>query len=250
MKSLSYWASRHVRIAISLIILGEVVNGFSGVLLGATALNQVSSVGLYGCMLVVIGLIFSIRPYLSQLGQSALYSQIRRWTFLAFSSNFLLFCLLGGVWNQRIQSIHSSANVLGSRRITVVSDSVSRADSVRLANRSATSVGNPSAAKESGPRGLYIVLGIAGLAVAYVLAGLSCSILCAGYGFLALLTFYLGLGGLAGSVYFFGRAFQRSPKRRQDMTPDERKRDGRRFWLSWLILIGVASVALLVSAGN
>ncbi|WP_461041999.1 hypothetical protein [Spirosoma harenae] len=250
MKLLSYWASRHVGIAISLIILGEIINGFSGVLLGSTLLNQSPLTGLYICILVLIGLIFSIRPHLHQINQSAHYSQVRRWTFLAFSSNFLLFCLLGGIWNQRVQTTHSSTNALGGRRITIVGDSLSRTDSVRLANRSTTKVDNPSAAKESSPRGLYILLGVVGIAVAYVLAGLSCSILCSGYGFLALLTFYLGLGGLAGSIYFFSKAFQRSPKRRRDMTTEERRRDGRRFWLSWLILIGIASVALLVSGGN
>jgi len=65
-----------------------------------------------------------------------------------------------------------------------------------------------------------------------------------------LLTFYLGLGGLAGSFYYFSKAFQRSPKRRRDMTADERKRDSRRFWLSWLALIVVATVTLLISADN
>lgn len=248
MKTLSYWARRHARFAIFLIVIGEVANGFNGVLLGATLLDQVPMVWLYIGMLILIGLAIFSQLSQRQAPQSAHYWIGRRWVFVAFLINFLLFGLLGGLWNQRVQTIHSTASVLGSRRIIVVGDSLSPADSVRRATRSEVKPA-PSDTQKS-PRGLYIVLGILGIAVAYVITGLACNIACAGNGFLALLAFYLGLGGLAGSFYYFSKAAQKTPKRRRDMTADERKRDSRRFWLPWIILIGITSILLLVGAAK
>lgn len=247
MKTLSYWASRHVYPAIFLIILGEVANGVNGVLLGATLFGETPLIYLYVCMLILIGLAIHLQLSQRQTPSAPAYYWIgRRWLFVAFLSNFLLFGILGGIWNQRVQTHQSTASVFGGRRIVVAGDSLSPVDSVRKSTQPEIRA-TPSDTPKS-PRGLYIVLGILGIAVAYVVTGLACNIACAGNGFLALLAFYLGLGGLAGSFYYISKAVQKTPKRRQDMTADERKRDSRRFWLPWVILIGIASVLLLVGA--
>ncbi|QDK80963.1 hypothetical protein EXU85_21025 [Spirosoma sp. KCTC 42546] len=246
MKTLSYWASRHVSLAIFLIILGELANGVNGVLLGATLVGEFPLIYLYVCMLVLIGLAIYVQLSARQLPSATHYWLGRRWLFVAFLSNFLLFGLLGGIWNQRVQTQQSTASVFGGRRIVVAGDSLSPVDSVRRSTQPEIKA-TPSDTPKS-PRGLYIVLGILGIAVAYVVTGLACNIACAGNGFLALLAFYLGLGGLAGSFYYVSKAVQKTPKRRRDMTVDERKRDSRRFWLPWVILIGIASVLLLVGA--
>jgi hypothetical protein len=78
--------------------------------------------------------------------------------------------------------------------------------------------------------------------------GLACNIACSGYGFFAAIVFLLGLGFLAGGIYFLGRASEREVKRLRDMAPDERRRTGRRFWLSWGLLTGLFTLLLLVSA--
>ncbi|GAB4034891.1 hypothetical protein [Spirosoma gilvum] len=250
MKTLSVWASRHTPLAIGLIILGELANGFNAVLLGASLLDNLPLPWLYSSLLAIIGVAASIQMRTKHTDKVAPYWVSRRWAFTAFVSNFLLFSLLGGIWVHRVQYSDSPSVVLGSRSIAVVRDSIARPDTVQQPGHSTEKAKVTPAASNTPPRIVYILLGIAGLAVAYVLTGLACNILCAGYGFGALLTFYLGLGGLAGSFYYFSKAVQRSPKRRRDMTADERKRDGRRFWLSWLILIGVASAALLLSNNN
>lgn len=246
MKILSYWASRHTRLAIFLIVLGEVVNGFTGVLLGATILDKIPLIGLTVCMVLLIGMAIFIQLYPSQASASTHYWISRRWLFVAFLSNLLLFNLLGGIWNHHIQTTQPTTSVLGSRRIVVVGDSLSPADTVRRATHSEIKVTPSDTTPPS--HGLYITLGILGIAVTYFMAALACSIACSGSGFLALLTFYLGLGGLAGSVYYFSKLGQKPLKRRRDMTAEERRRDSGHFWRPWAILIGITTVILLIVA--
>ncbi|WP_080057570.1 hypothetical protein [Spirosoma aerolatum] len=250
MKTLSLWASRHTPLAIGLIMFGELTNGVNAILLGASLFNDLPPLWLYISLLLIISLILSIHIQTTHSEDGYSYWSVRRWAFTAFVGSFLLFSLLGGLWAHRVKYSDATSIVLGSRQITVVNDSLARPDSVRQPAHSVAKARLTRADNTNPPRIMYILLGIAGIAVAYVLAGLACNVLCAGYGFGALLTFYLGLGGLAGSFYYFSKAFQRSPKRRQDMTADERKRDSRRFWLSWLTLIVVATVTLLISADN
>ncbi|MBN8826027.1 MULTISPECIES: hypothetical protein [unclassified Spirosoma] len=250
MKTLSVWASRHPILAIGLIIFGELANGFNAILLGASLFNKLPPLWLYISSLSIIGLILSVHIQATHSEASYSYWAVRRWAFIAFTGSLLLFSLLGGLWAHRVQASDATSIVLGSRRIAVVNDSLARPDTIQQPAHSTTKARLTRADNTAPPRIVYILLGIAGIAVAYVLAGLACNVLCAGYGFGALLTFYLGLGGLAGSFYYFSKAFQRSPKRRRDMTADERKRDSRRFWLSWLALIVVATVTLLISADN
>lgn len=248
MKNLSQWASRHGLIAILLLVLGEVVNGFNGVLLGASGLGTVSPFSLCLGILLLTGLILFVLSYARQSYLRGNYWAGRRWLFMAFLGNFLLFTLLGGLWNQRIQEPRSTVSALGNRRIDVVRDTVIPVDSTRQANWSAAQANVPTADQPApaGKRAGYILLGLLGIVVAYFVAGIACSIACAGYGFLAAVTFLFGLGGLAGTVYFFGRAMQKPLKRRRDMTPDERRRDSRRFWLAWLIIVGIVSLLLVI----
>ncbi|QMW04344.1 hypothetical protein [Spirosoma foliorum] len=246
MKILSYWARRHTRLAIFLIVLGEFTNGFNGVILGATILDKIPLAGLTVCMVLLIGVALFIQLYPSQTSASTNYWAGRRWLFVAFLCNFLLFGLLGGIWNQRIQATHPTSSVLGGRRIIVVGDSLSLVDTVRRATHSETKAASTDTEPPS--RGLYVVLGILGIAVTYFMAALACTIACSGSGFLALLTLSLGLGGLAGSVYYFSKLGQKPLKRRRDMTADERRRDSGRFWRPWAILIGITSVILLIVA--
>ena len=247
MKTLSQWASRHSHIAILLIILGELVNGFNGVLLGANLFGELPPVYLYISMLALIGLTSFVLLYVKRANLTGIYWVGRRWLFAAFLSNFLLFILLGGLWNQGVQTTHPSISVLGSRRSEVVRDTLAPANSERSVNQLTVQASDPTDQPKA-QWGTYILLGILGILVTGFITGLACNIACAGYGFLALLTFFVGLGGYAGAVYFFSRAAQKSPKRRRDMTPDERKRDTRRFWLTWLLTIGVVTVLALLVA--
>lgn len=248
MKNLSRWASRHARLAIFLVIVLELANGINGVLLGATLLDRLPAVWLYILMTgLIVGVIY-LHYFVNHQTIDRGYWFTRRCLFVAFLGNFLLFTLLGGLWGQPVQTSHPMASVLGERSRVVVRHTSTFSDSTRRESRSVTSASIPSDEKPGNRRGLYFLLGILGIAVTYVTAAIACSILCSGYGFFALLAFYAGLGGLAGSVYFFSRAVSKTPKRRRDMTQPERRRDIWKFWLTWLILIGITSVLVLIAS--
>jgi hypothetical protein len=104
--------------------------------------------------------------------------------------------------------------------------------------------------KQTGWRIGYVLLFALSLFLTYFMTGLACAIACSGSSFLAFIVFLLGLGFLAGGIYFLGRALEKRVKKRSDMTPDERRRTGRRFWMSWLVLIGITVLLALVSAAS
>ena len=251
MKNLSRWASRHVPLAITLIVLCEVANAFSGLILGAAWLDTVPVAGLHTGLAVLISLAAGIRL---TAHRGAGNYRIERWClFGAFLSNFLLFGLLGGLMAPRTQPLDVSVGAWGSQRKEIRTDTLTQANTQRpdrsslLAKAVASRDITPSG-QQTGWRIGYVLLFVLSFFLTYLMTGLACSIACSGYGFLALIVFLLGLGFLAGGIYFLGRALEKRVKKRSDMTPDERRRTGRRFWLSWLILIGITVLSILISA--
>ncbi|MBD2703969.1 hypothetical protein IC229_25210 [Spirosoma sp. BT702] len=251
MKSISYWASRHKALAITLLILGQICNAFNGISLGATLLENVPLRWLQWCMWLLLAGVIATYNF-SYQAITINYQRSRNVLTLAFSANFLLFGLLGGIWSQQSIPAHSTQQVFGGRRIEVVRDTLENGNSIRSTVRSENQVDRKGVTSDDpkstgGRRVGYVLLALLGVIVAYGMAAIACNILCAGYGFVAALVLYLGLGGLAGSVYFLKRAFQKNLKRRQDMTQEERKRDLRVFWLSWLAFIVVVSLLILIN---
>lgn len=248
MKKLSRWASRHAPLAITLIILGEVVNGYSGVMLGATLLNEVSLYILHAGIAILVSLAAGVR-LLSRTNTGRF--SVGRWClFGAFLGNFLLFGLLGGLMAPRSQPHNVAVGAWGSRRVEVRADTLARPNTLRPVKQSvtATNAARSSADGQAGKRIGYGLLFGLSFILTYLMTALACNIACSGYGFLAVVVFLLGLGFLAGGIYFLGRALDKQVTKRSDMTPDQRRRTGRRFWLSWVILIGLTVVSLLISA--
>ncbi|GAB3692446.1 hypothetical protein GCM10027592_11400 [Spirosoma flavus] len=250
MKHISYWASRHKTLAIALIILGEFFNAFNGISLGATVLESFPLRWLqWGMWLLLAAVIVTYRSAF----QAATDDFWRRRTCLAlaFFANFLFFGLLGGTWGHQSSPAQSTQQVLGSRRIEVVRDTLESGNSLRSENHADRKVNTSDEPENAGGRRIgYVLLALLGVAGAYIMAALACNILCAGYGFIAALTLYAGMGGLAAAIYYLKRTFQRRPKRRRDMTPDERKRDLRVFWFSWLAFAVAATVIILTAGGK
>lgn len=104
--------------------------------------------------------------------------------------------------------------------------------------------------KKTGKRIAYVLLFALGLALTYLSVGLACNIACAGYGFYAILTLLLGMGFTAGGIFFLSRAFDKPLLPMRELTPAQRRRTARRFWLSWLVLIGVVFLLFLVAAST
>ena len=246
MKNISQWASRHAPLAIALIILCEVVNGINGFVLGAAWFNTVSVAGLHVGVAALVSVAMGVR-LLTYRDKNDFH--FRRWCLsAAFLSNFLLFGLLGGLTAPRPQPRDIPTSVWGSRRIESRSDTLVRTGPLRPAVSSVAATDARRPGKQGGKRTGFVLLFVLSLFLMFFTTGLACNIACSGYGFFAAIVFLLGLGFLAGGIYFLGRASEREVKRLRDMAPDERRRAGRRFWLSWGLLTGLFTLLLLVSA--
>lgn len=247
MKKISRWASRHTRMAVVLLFLCEVTNAVNGLLLGISLPGDLPAGWLHTGMVCLMGTVVGIRFCATRRQAIISYRLSRQYVMGLFLINFLLFGLLGGLWEQRIQTPVTGSAAFGSRRVAMVSDTLTPTDSSFVPVRPLSkNVATPDA--PAGKRVLYVVLALLGFIVTYIAAGLACSIACAGYGFLALIVFYAGLGGLAGSALFFSRAFRKNLKSVRDMTTQERRSDGRTFRLAWLFLIGIFSLIFLLGA--
>lgn len=251
MKTLSRWAHRHVALAILLLIGCEVTNGFVGILLGANALPDHSLSALPILLAVGVGVGVWIR-----IGQPSPqpYRQQRLRLFGAFTSTFLLWVLMGGLWGQRVQQPSGEWAAWGSRKIEH-----SRTDTVGV---SATAAPNttyrqtqtekkhlkPQQAGQGGKRWKFIVLTLLGFGLAYVAAGVACNLACSGYGFLSVLTVIAGLGALAGGIFFLTRAFEKPIVPMPERSETDQRRLRRRFWLLWIGAIAATGLAFLISA--
>lgn len=248
MKTISHWANRHVRVAILIIVLCEVFNAFSGLLLGMNLLEGWPIGGLLLLAVVVGGGAVLVRL---KFNPSQPYAVARRWLFGAFLGNFLLFGVLGGLWAESIQTPTPNRAVWGSRRAIMRSDSVVKTDNLRSTNQLQANFLRKSqkADDQSGKRIGYVLLFLLSLGLAYVGTALACNLVCAGYGVLGVLVFVLGLGVLAGGIFYLIRAFDKEIVPLREMDKPKRRRTLRRFWISWLALIGGFIAWALVGAG-
>jgi hypothetical protein len=247
MKTIAYWASRHASLAIALIVLGEVINGINGIILGAAWLDTVSVATLHAGIAVVMSLAVGIRLLAaSHRGDFG----FRRWClFGAFLTTLVLSGLLGGLMAPRSQPASGISTALGIvYRVKSRADTLAPADTLRPVIRDTATTDTRPVDKQGGKRAGFVLLFFLSFFLLYITTALACSIACAGYGFLALVVFLLGLGFLAGGIYFLGRAMDKQLKRRVDMAPTEKRRTGRRFWVAWGLLTGLSVFLLLISA--
>ena len=243
--TLSHWAKHHVRLAMVVILVLEVINGFNGVLLGATLLAELPTATLY----VGTALLLIFATHLRLLYHTGPDTKgFRRWCLCgAFWGNFLLFGLVGGLLVPRPPKQTVSTGALGYQQMDIRSDTLIRPDTLRplqpwvairtTGRRSALSI-------EEG----FVTLFAFSILIALVMGIVACQISCSGYGFLAGVVSVLGLGFLAGGLYFLGRAKQKPIRDRGEVPGVERRRNVRRFWLTWAVLAGGAGlIHLLIS---
>lgn len=248
MKTISHWANRHVRVAILIIICCEVFNAFSGLLLGMNLLEGWPIGDLLVLAVVLGGGAVLVRL---QFSPTQPYVVARRWLFGAFLGNFLFFGVLGGLWAESVQTPTPNRAVWGSRQAIMRSDSVVKTDNLRSTNQLQAKFlqKNKKADDQSGKRIGYVLLFLLSLVVTYLTSFLACSLACSGYGVLAVLVFVLGLGALAGGIFLLTRAFDKEIVPLREMDQPKRRRTLRRFWISWLALIGGIIAWALVGAG-
>ena len=249
---ISCWASRHVRLAIFLLISGEIINALDGILLGANLLATWPG----GVLLLLTGagLMVAVgvrrQPVTYPPGREARTYAAGRWQLArAFGSTFLLAILLGGLWGQSATCPAPSQAARAARQVRMPADTI-------IQPRSATAVQPATAATtapirsydQTGKRIGYVLLFVLGLVLLFFSVGLACDLACSGHGFGALLVLGLGFGFVAGGMFFMGRATDRPLKPMRDLTKPERRRALRRFWLGGLVLLGITGLLLLLSS--
>ena len=226
-KNLSYWASRHVRTAIVLLIVCETVNAVNGLLLGMNLLENWPT----GSLLLLIsgllaGAIFIQTQAPRVAGQS--YWIGRGWLFGAFLTNFFLFVLLGGWWASSVQTTTTNQVAWGNRRLEVRSDTLVKPGDLRSTNpayyEERSTVSEQPVTNQTGKRIGFVLLFMLGIVLSGYAVGLACSLVCAGNGTLAFLVGLLGVGIFGGSFFLLSRAFGKVIKPWKEMTRLERKR--------------------------
>ncbi|WP_234737073.1 hypothetical protein [Tellurirhabdus bombi] len=241
---IAHFASQHQRLAAALILVAELSNAAIGLTVGSALLED--QPGWY-LSLLIAGLVV-IRLFYRQYAAIRLLDLVstQRFQFqkqsytILFLINLLTFTVAGGISGRTIAHPEPSTSVASnSFRITSAS---SRQDT--LIRQSPPKQAYKPEVDKIGTRLGYVFLFLAGLGLSVLTAGLACNIACAGQGFAAVLVLLLGVGILAGGIYFLGRAIDKTMKFYKEMVPAERSREGRRFLRT--LLGTVAALALLI----
>lgn len=271
MKRISIWAHRHTLPAIGLIILFEILNALLGVTIGAGVWAAEQPAGglspwlLHGLVVVLVGIAAGMQDYgkiVGPLSRRMKYAGL----FGGVTLNLCLFMACGAIWAERSQTLHPSGGLGSYSRIETAGDSgrtvsATESDYVRekaLQQETKHNVFRNRLRRDDTPAGQnqnltgtrigYILLFLLGLTLAYFSVPLACGLLCAEKAFLAALVFLLGTGVLSGGIYFLIRALKPDLKLYRDMARDERKREGRRYFRTWLATLGgVVLLGLLAS---
>ncbi len=241
MKTISRWASSHVRTAILIIVICEVLNAFSGLLLGMNLLEGWPMGGLLLLAVVLGGGAVLVRL---QYRSDQPYVAARRWLFGAFLSNFLLFGLLGGLWAESVQSPTPNRAVWGSRRMVMRSDTIIKPATKTSINQADYYASRTERSRTpTGSRILFISLFVLGIVLSGLVAALACNLACTGYGVGAVVMFVAGVGVFAGGFFFLSRALEKVIKPWREMSRSER----RRIWLRALpLLLGFLALAFIL----
>ncbi|MBO0952916.1 hypothetical protein [Fibrella forsythiae] len=245
MRTLARWANHQPALAIALLIVCELLNGYNGLGLGAALLEELPLTVLQVGIGLLLGWAMAVRQ-LARQGQKSF--GFGRWCIGgAFLANFLLFVLLGGSMAPRPGAPSGPLNAWG-RRIDHQADSLSHPTPLPANWQLAKPARPVKADEQTGKRILFVGLLLLGIGLAVLATGLACSIACSGHGFAAVLVLLLGLGFPAGGIYFASRLGEHPIKKASEFTPAERRRATRRFFKAWGILVGLVAFLLLLAA--
>lgn len=240
MKVLSRWASRHVPLAICLIIGCEVANAFTGILLGANFFTDWPLSHLICLAFGLVGGAIWVRMEPASATNLS-FSASRAWLVGAFLGNFLLFGVLGGLLNESVRNPTPNTSAMGLRRVVSSSDTLVRPETNRSNQADYYSERSLRQRSPAGIRFGYIFLFLIGLTLSVLAAFVACNLACSGYGVAAALVLIAGIGVQGGGIFFLSRALDKVLKPWREMEYGDRRRITRRSLLMllgfWLILI-------------
>ncbi|GAB3335965.1 hypothetical protein GCM10027299_45520 [Larkinella ripae] len=248
--ALSAFASQHQRAAAGLIILSEFTNAAIGITVGSSLLARQPgwylAALLTGLIAVRVVLCRYVELRLPDLVSGPRFRFQKHSYFSLFFINFLAYTVAGGISGRTVLHPEPSVSVASERSVTYreTKDSLTLAALPNQTSVVPTADGNPQTGTKIG----YILLFLASLALSYGASGLACRLACSNQGFLAVFVLLLATGILAGGLYFLGRALTKNMKPYREMTKDERKREGRRYFRTLLGTVAVFAVSFLLGA--
>ncbi len=247
MKNLSRWASRHALLAILIIISGEVLNAFNGLLLGLNLLEgwSLGSLSLL-CLALLGGVIFVRNRY----SPDQTFAVRRQLIFGAFVGNYLLLGVLGGIWAESVQTPDTNRAAFGYRQELSQSDSLIKPKTRRSNNQAdyyASRTEREQAGDQTGKRILYVLSFLAGIFLSGLAAGLACRLACANYGVGAFLVFLVGSGIFVGAFLLLSRAFGKVIKPWREM---DRRERGRTWLRALYLFLGFVALNVLLGSVN
>lgn len=248
-EAIAAFASRHPAFAAGLIIFSELTNAVIGLLLGSALLADKPGWFLTWLLVVLIILRTAFcRFFATQLpdlvSRSRFWFQKNSYTLL-FTVNLLAYTVAGGISGRSI--LHPEPSVsIASEGYRAYSET-SRKDTLTTPAKSIDSTDSPADEKpQPGTRFGYVMLFLVGVFLSFGASALACRLACTNQGILAVFVVLLGLGIMAGGIYFLGRALTPNMKRYKDMTKNERKREGRRYFRILLATVGITLVSFLL----
>lgn len=256
MKNISLWASKNVLMARLLIVMIEIAKGLSAGLIGYYFIPKLSERTLNLSVLLLVLLVSFLQmnhEFIERLNKR-IYHKIRHQvTFVIFLCTFGLTLLLGNYYKSVGENIVGQWVHAG---VSVRTDSTSQYEEKVWEKSIKARVGALSENKSSqdeqpshnGRRVVYVLLFLLSLGLTYVATILSCSIACSGYGFLAVLSLLLTVGIFSGGIYFLMKAFRKRIKISKEMSREEKRKERKRFFITWGIVVSI--ISLLVILGN
>jgi hypothetical protein len=248
MKTISIWANKNQKLAITFIVIIELLKGVFGAAIGNDFLPSFSNATIEIWVLAIVFFVSFVQinfeieaPFLNKIAHRKLRL---RSTGIIFLSTFFLSILLGNHFKNSGYSIDNQ--LVSYAGVTIKIDSTQQVgtstffekvikakqfsqNNKPLFSKKTTDDGTNNTGKRVG----FALLFLLSLVLTVLGIYLSCGIACSGYGFWAVLVLLLTLGVHLFGIYFLMRTFSKVMKPWREMTPKERRKEIGKTIATW-----------------
>ncbi len=261
MKNISVWASKNQKLAITFIVIIELLKITLGAMIGNYFLPFLSNTTIEICTLVIIFIVSFVQinyqlkaPELSKI---ALRKFRLKSTGLILLSSLFLAILAGSHFNNLGYSLDNQLFAYAGETIKIDSSQTQNNTSVfekivqqkqfsQKKHQVSQNKTSENSTNNTGKRVGYVLLFLLSLVLTYFGLYLTCAIACGGYGFWAILVFLLTTGIFSSGIYFLMKAFRKTLKTQKEMTHEEKKKERKRFFATWGIITAIVGLLMLI----
>lgn len=245
------WASKNVKLAVTLIVLIEGLKFGIGYYLGKNAFPLLPKIIIEIAVLSVAVFIYIVQKNdgeaAYQLSKAERLSQLQKRNTYVFLSTFLLSMLVGN-YQQNLQNPSFDAKLRASEQYSQqqinadsLFNSVEKKQNLgiqKISKKQSDSVQTTDEEpKTDGLRRLgYFLLFVLGIVLSYYIIVWACSLSCSGYAVYAILLSLGGLGVFGAAFYFLLKIFRKGHiKKWREMSKSERRKEWKRYGLTTLV---------------